>query len=75
MRDWWSNPRLPMSRVTWLRLSWLLIVASIIGWPASAMTFAAEEPPMILFLSWLAVFLGALATLVTVDVRAEQDKK
>jgi hypothetical protein len=70
---WWADPRLPMSVTTWLRVSWLLVLGSIVGYPVSALTFASGEPPVVLFLSWFAVFTGALAVVVTVEVRAQQD--
>jgi hypothetical protein len=46
----------------------------LVGWPISALTFAAGEPPAILGLSWLAITLTALDILSTQDVRREQDK-
>jgi hypothetical protein len=69
---WWADPRLPMSVTTWLRVSWILVLGSIVGWPVSAVLFP-DEPQFVLFLSWFAVFIGALAVVVTVEVRAQQD--
>ena len=63
-----------MKPKTRVRFAWALLVASIVGWPVSALTFAAEEPPSILGLSWLAITLTALDILSTQDVRQEQDK-
>jgi hypothetical protein len=50
-----------------------LLIASVIGWPVSAFTFAAGEPPAILGLSWLAITLTALDILATQDVRKTQE--
>lgn len=50
-----------------------MLVASLIGWPLSAVTFARHEPQFILGLSWLAITLTALDILATTDVRREQD--
>ena len=41
-------------------LAWALLVGSLIGWPLSALTWARDEPPFILGLSWLAITLTAL---------------
>lgn len=38
-----------------------LVVVSIILWPISMITFAKEEPPSVLSLSWLAILLTGLA--------------
>ncbi|UIW13277.1 membrane protein [Arthrobacter phage Crewmate] len=63
-----------MSPKTRVRLAWFLLVASILGWPLSALTFAAEEPPTVLGLSWFAITLTALDVLFTADVRRNQDE-
>jgi uncharacterized membrane protein YfcA len=55
-------------------LAWVLLIASLIGWPVSALTFAQEEPMAILGLSWFAVTLTALDILLTADTRNEVDK-
>ena len=73
LREWWRNPRLPISPITWLRVSWLLLFTTMIGWPVSAMTVASGEPQVVLFLSWFAIWLGALANLIAGEVRAHQD--
>lgn len=54
--------------------AWSLLIASIIGYPLSALTFAAGEPPAVLALSWAAIALTAIDILMTVGVRNEQDK-
>lgn len=54
--------------------AWALLIASLVGWPVSAFTVAAHEPPFILALSWLAISLTALDILSTQDVRSKQDK-
>lgn len=62
-----------MSPAARVRLAWFLLVASIVGWPLSALTFAAEEPPTVLGLSWFAISLTALDVLFTSDVRRQQE--
>ncbi len=52
----------------------MLLGASVIGWPLSQFTFAKEEPPTILALSWLALILTALNVLLTADVRHNEDE-
>lgn len=64
-----------MSPKTRVLAAWVLLVASLVGWPLSAMTFAQGEPPAILGLSWLAITLTALDILSTQDVRKEQDRE
>lgn len=43
----------------WVRLvlSWTLFLGSLIGYPVAAWTFAKDEPPVVLFLSFLAITL------------------
>jgi hypothetical protein len=54
-----------------LRLAWITVVVSIIGWPLSALTWAANEPQFVLALSWLALTITALDVLSTSDVSAD----
>lgn len=66
----------PLSRipVRWrIRLAWVLLIGSVIGWPLSALTLAKEEPQFVLGLSWLAITLTALDLLFTTDVRDQQE--
>ena len=59
---------------TWRRRAALgLIVVTLIGWPASCLTVAKDEPPFILALSWLAITLTAVDVALTTDVRKEQE--
>lgn len=62
-----------MKPVTRVRLAWVLLAASLVGWPLSALTVAQGEPPVVLGLSWLAITLTALDILSTQDVRKNQD--
>lgn len=41
-----------------VRASYVLLAASIIGWPVSQLTFARGEPPTVLALSWIAIILA-----------------
>lgn len=54
-------------------LSWVLFIGSLIGWPLSQLTFASDEPPLILGLSWLAIIVTAIGVIVTADIRKEQE--
>jgi hypothetical protein len=56
-----------------VRLAWVLLIASVVGWPLSALTWAKDEPPFILGLSWLAITLTALDILSTQDVRQQHE--
>ena len=35
----------------YIAMGWLLLAASLIGWPLSVLTFAKDEPPTVLHLS------------------------
>ena len=62
--------------VKWrLRLAWVLLIGSLIGWPISALTWASGEPQFILGLSWFAITITALDVLLTADVRSTQEDK
>lgn len=54
--------------------AWILLVASIIGWPVSALTLAKDEPQFVLGLSWLAITLTCADLLSTSQVHEEQGK-
>lgn len=53
--------------------AWALLVASLILWPVSMVTFARNEPPVVLSLSWFAITLTALDIVGTQDVRKQQE--
>lgn len=55
-------------------LAIVLLIGSLVGWPLSALTLAAGEPPFILGLSWLALTLTALDILATTDVRVQDEE-
>ncbi len=54
--------------------AWVLLVASIIGWPLSQFTVARHEPPFVLALSWLAIILTSADLLSTSQVHEEAGK-
>lgn len=56
------------------QLAAVLLVASIVGWPLSAIWFARNEPQFVLGLSWLALSLTALDIWATTDVRVAHDE-
>lgn len=55
-------------------LAWALLGLSLVGWPVSALTFAREEPPVVLGLSWFAITLTALDLLKTSRVHKDADE-
>jgi len=61
------NPRARRRIAAWL------LFATLVGWPVSMLTFAKDEPPAVLSLSWLALTLTAADILATTDVRSEQE--
>jgi hypothetical protein len=54
--------------------AWVLLVGSLIGWPASALVWARDEPQFVLGLSWLAITLTAMDLLKTSRVHRDQDE-
>lgn len=52
---------------------WVLLVASLIGWPLCQFWLAKDEPPVVLALSWLAIALTALSIVVTAYVKQDQE--
>lgn len=56
-----------------VRAAAVVLLASLAGWPLSALTVARDEPQFVLALSWLALTLTALDILATTDVRRTQE--
>ena len=56
-----------------LYAAWALLVATLILWPVSMLTFARSEPPVVLSLSWFAVTMTCLDIISTQDVRKQQE--
>lgn len=56
-------------------LAWVLLVGSLIGWPVSLFTFAEEEPPWVLSLSWLALIFSALGDVWVAKVEEHEEEK
>ncbi|GAA0494898.1 hypothetical protein Ade02nite_19530 [Paractinoplanes deccanensis] len=52
--------------------AWILLFASLIGWPISMVTFAKDEPAAVLSLSWLAIIIEAGSLLTASQVHEEQ---
>lgn len=57
---------MPATKKTRKRLAWGVLIACILGWPLSAFTVAANEPPFILGLSWFALILTAVLIVIEV---------
>ncbi len=55
--------------------AWVLLAGSLIGWPVSMFTLAADEPPFVLSLSWLAIVIEAASLLTASQVRENQDQE
>lgn len=55
--------------------AWILLAGSCIGWPLSTLTWARDEPPFVLGLSWLAIILTAWDILTTSQVHEEQGEQ
>jgi uncharacterized membrane protein len=56
-----------------LYLAWALLILSLIGWPISMLTFARDEPPVVLSLSWFAITLTCWDVVSTASVRVKQE--
>lgn len=56
-----------------IRAGWSLLLASIIGWPLSALTFAKHEPATVLALSWIAIILTAGTMLIEAYLKKSVD--
>jgi ribose/xylose/arabinose/galactoside ABC-type transport system permease subunit len=54
-------------------VAWVLLVGSLAGWPVSMLTWARDEPPFILSLSWLAIVIESASLLTSSQVRENQD--
>ncbi len=70
-------PRLPkiapetMHKIE-VRAAWFMLIGSLILWPISAVSWAKDEPPFVLGLSWFAITLTALDLLKTSRVHKDQ---
>lgn len=53
------------------RVAWIIIDLVIVNWPISLFTYAAEEPPLVLSLSWLALIIEAFSLLTASQVHEE----
>lgn len=56
-------------------LAWLLFAISIVMYPVSATTFAKNEPPTVLFLSFLAITLQCLEYTKSARIHREQQEE
>lgn len=51
--------------------AWVVIDLVAVNWPLSMFTYASEEPPLILSLSWLAILVEAASLLTASQVHEE----
>jgi len=54
--------------------AWVLLVVCLIAWPVSCQTFAKEEPPAILSLSWIAIIIECITVVTTQQVSKKQEE-
>ena len=57
-----------------LYAAWALLALTLVLWPVSIFTFAKDEPPAVLSLSWLAISITCLDIISTQDVRKQQEE-
>ncbi len=55
--------------------AWILLAGSTIAWPVSHFTFARDEAPVTLALSWFAIVLVALDLLTTAQLAERTENK
>lgn len=52
-------------------VAWCLLIGAVVGWPLSMVTWARDEPPFVLALSWLAIVLQSAELLTSSQVHEE----
>jgi hypothetical protein len=55
-------------------LGWTLLIAALVGWPLSSLTFARTEPQTVLALSWAAIIISAATFLVAAYVHKDEQE-
>lgn len=63
-----------MSPVWRRRAALALLVATVVLAPVSAFTWAKDEPPTVLWLSWGAILLTCADIAATTDVRVKEEE-
>lgn len=53
--------------------AWALLAVCLVAWPVSCQTFAKEEPPAILSLSWAAIIIECISVLTTQELNKKQE--
>ena len=56
-----------------VRMAVVLMVFCLINWPLSLFTYAKQEQPVILSLSWAALAYGALGAMFAAETKEGQD--
>lgn len=63
-----------------VRVAWVLLIGSLVGWPATHILIIVTKPPesswvfhLLLAISWLAIALTAWDIVNTTDVREKQE--
>lgn len=75
MKNFWSR----VEDVLWstrvqIYSSYVFFFGSILAWPISALTWAKDEPPTILGLSFLALIISGYTTIVAAQANARANK-
>jgi hypothetical protein len=56
--------------IVWV--AWVTVAVSVVGWPVTSLTIFRDEPQGVLGLSWLALILGAVNTLLTAVINRDK---
>lgn len=54
---------------------WCLLVTVAVNWPLSLFTYASSEPPIVLSLSWAALFIESITLITTAQVHKDQGEE
>jgi uncharacterized membrane protein YfcA len=71
---WFRNPHLR------IRLAWILLIGSLLGWPATHVLILTDPPEnswvfhVLLAISFFSLIFTAIDILATTDVRRTQDE-
>lgn len=56
-----------------VRFAWGVVIVSVIAWPSTSLTVWADQPQGVMALSWIAILLTAVQTLLTAYVKRDVD--
>lgn len=55
-----------------VRFSWTLVAVCVVAWPVTALTVWRDQPQGVMALSWVAIILTGVQTLLTAYVKRDQ---